>query len=268
MSSGLLVNEENLWIEVCDMSNKIFIKDYNLYYNDFHALKNINLNIYSNKITAIIGTSGSGKSTLLKSINRMNDFIEGCKITGDIVINEKSIYNNTDLVNLRARVGMIFQESNLFPQSIYDNLVFGAKLKGKTNRYDLDMTVEEVLRKVWVWDEIKDSLRQNALQLPLATQQLLCIARILVLQPEILLLDEPTALLDSTASIKIGELINQLKNEYTIILTTNKMLEAVRFSDNTIFMQDGEVVEYNNTETLFRIPADIRTEDYITRRFN
>lgn len=249
------------------MRNKISVNNFNLYYGEFQALKNINLEIQSNKITAFIGPSGCGKSTVLKSFNRMNDLIPDCSITGDIKIDNKSIYEDIDVNLLRAKVGMVFQKSNLFPKSIYDNIAFGPKIQGVKHRSDLDEIVEKSLRSANIWDETKDRLKDSALKMSGGQQQRLCIARALAVSPEILLLDEPTSALDPISTSKIEELVIELKKQYTIVMVTHNMLQAVRISDNSAFFLQGEVVEYNRTETLFSIPSDDRTEAYITGRF-
>ncbi len=249
------------------MKSKVNVKNLDLYYEDFHALKDVNLNIYANKITSFIGPSGCGKSSLLKSINRMNDLSKGCKITGEILLDNIDIYGDIDVNILRRRVGIVFQKSNLFPKSIYENIIFGPKCMGKKNKAELDYIVEKSLRDANIWEETKNRLKDNALRLSGGQQQRLCIARALALEPEVLLMDEPTSALDPVSTAKIEELAIKLKKDYTIIIVTHNMSQAVRISDNTAFFLMGEVVEYNETETLFSIPADQRTEDYITGRF-
>lgn len=249
------------------VNDKINVENFNLYYGDFHALKNVNLNIQSNKITSFIGPSGCGKSTLLRSINRMNDLIPDCSVAGDILVDGVSIYDDIDVDQLRVKVGMVFQKSNLFPKSIYDNIAFGPRIQGIKKKTDLDEIVETSLRNANIWEETKDRLKSNALKLSGGQQQRLCIARALAINPEILLLDEPTSALDPISTSKIEELVIELKKKYTIVMVTHNMLQAVRISDNTAFFLLGEVVEYNKTETLFSIPSDDRTEAYITGRF-
>ncbi len=249
------------------MKSKVNIKNLDLYYNDFHALKDVNLNIYANKITAFIGPSGCGKSSLLKSINRMNDLVGGCNVSGDILLDGESIYGDIEVDILRRRIGMVFQKSNLFPKGIYENIAFGPRCMGVKRKTELDYIVEKSLRDANIWEETKDRLKENALRLSGGQQQRLCIARALALEPEVLLLDEPTSALDPISTGKIEELVINLKKDYTIIMVTHNMLQAVRISDNTAFFLMGEVVEYNDTETLFNIPSDRRTEDYITGRF-
>lgn len=249
------------------MESKIRINNLDVFYGDFHAVKNANLDIQGNKITSFIGPSGCGKSTLLKSMNRMNDLIPNCSTRGDILLDGESVLENPDVDSLRKRVGMVFQQSNLFPQSIYKNMTFGPRLQGITNKSELDEIVEVSLRKAHIWEETKDRLKSNALRLSGGQQQRLCIARALTVNPEVLLLDEPTSALDPVSTSRIEELVMELKQNYTIVMVTHNMLQAVRVSDNTAFFLMGEVVEYNQTETLFAIPSDSRTEDYITGRF-
>ncbi len=247
--------------------SKFSIRDMELYYSGFKALKNVNLEIQPNKVTAFIGPSGCGKSTLLKSMNRMNDLIEGCRITGKIMLDDEDIYGNMNINMLRKRVGMVFQKPNPFPMSIYDNIAFGPRTHGVRSKVKLDGIVEESLRKSAIWDEVKDRLKKSALGLSGGQQQRLCIARALAVEPEVLLMDEPTSALDPISTSKIEDLAIELKKEYTIIIVTHNMQQAVRISDKTAFFLLGEVVEYGNTETLFATPGDKRTEDYITGRF-
>lgn len=247
--------------------DKFEIKNMNLHYGNFHALKNINLNMEANKITAFIGPSGCGKSTLLKSLNRMNDLVEGCKITGSIKLDGEDIYGNMDINNLRKRVGMVFQKANPFPMSIYDNIAFGPRTHGIKNKKQLDQIVEESLRNAAIWDELKDRLKKSALGLSGGQQQRLCIARALAVKPEVLLMDEATSALDPISTGKIEELCLKLKNEYTIIMVTHNMQQAVRISDNTAFFLLGEMVEHGDTDEIFLSPKHKKTEDYITGRF-
>lgn len=249
------------------MENKISVENVNLYYDDFHALKNININIKKNKITAFIGPSGCGKSTLLKSMNRMNDLVSGCRLEGEILLDNVNIYGDMDVNLLRTRVGMVFQKPNVFPMSIYENIAFGPRTQGVKNKRILDAIVEKSLRDANIWNETKDRLKSNAMRLSGGQQQRLCIARALAINPEVLLMDEPTSALDPISTSKIEELVLELKKEYTIVMVTHNMSQAVRVSDNTAFFLMGEVVEYNQTDTLFSIPSDKRTEDYITGRF-
>lgn len=246
---------------------KIEIKDLDLYYGDFHALKNINLDIEANKITAFIGPSGCGKSTLLKSLNRMNDLVEGCRIEGEVTLDGEDIFHNMDVNLLRKRVGMVFQKPNPFPMSIYDNIAYGPRTHGIHNKSQLDDIVEKSLRGAAIWDEVKDRLKKSALGMSGGQQQRLCIARALAVQPDVLLMDEPTSALDPISTSKVEDLALELKKDYTIIMVTHNMQQAARISDNTAFFLLGEVVEYDKTEKLFSMPKDRRTEDYITGRF-
>ena len=247
--------------------DKMTIHDMNLFYGDFQALKNINLDIPENGITAFIGPSGCGKSTLIKSLNRMNDLVEGCRITGDIRLDGQDIYGDIDINNLRKRVGMVFQKPNPFPMSIYDNIAYGPRTHGVRSKVRLDEIVENSLKGAAIWDEVKDRLKTSALGLSGGQQQRLCIARALAVEPEVLLMDEPTSALDPISTAKIEDLATELKNKYTIVMVTHNMQQAARISDKTAFFLLGEVVEYADTEKLFSFPQDKRTEDYITGRF-
>ena len=247
--------------------DKITTTGMDLYYGDFHALKDINMNIPEKEITAFIGPSGCGKSTLLKSINRMNDLVEGCRITGSLKLDDEDIYGNMDVNLLRKRVGMVFQKPNPFPMSVYDNIAYGPRTHGIRSKGKLDQIVEESLRQAAIWDEVKDRLKKSAMGLSGGQQQRLCIARALAVHPEVLLMDEPTSALDPISTSKIEDLALELKKDYTIVMVTHNMQQAVRVSDNTAFFLLGEVVEYGNTEGLFSMPKDKRTEDYITGRF-
>ena len=252
------------------MSNKkdkIVVEGVDLYYSKFHALKNINLKMKEKEITAFIGPSGCGKSTLLKSLNRMNDLVEGCKITGDILLDGEDIFGDMDVNILRKRVGMVFQKPNPFPMSIYDNIAYGPRTHGIRSKAQLDEIVETSLKNAAIWDELKDRLKKSALGLSGGQQQRLCIVRALAVKPEVLLMDEPTSALDPISTSKIEDLAMELKNEYTIIMVTHNMQQAARISDKTAFFLLGEVVEYDETEKLFSTPQDKRTEDYITGRF-
>ena len=247
---------------------KIDIKDMDLFYGSFQALKNVNLEIEPNKITAFIGPSGCGKSSLLKSLNRMNDLVEGCRIEGKILLDGQDIYaKSMDVNTLRKRVGMVFQKPNPFPMSIYDNVAYGPRTHGIHSKARLDEIVEKSLRNAAIWDEVKDRLKKSALGMSGGQQQRLCIARALAVEPEVLLMDEPTSALDPISTSKIEDLAADLKKDYTIVMVTHNMQQAVRISDNTAFFLLGEMIEYNNTEKLFSIPSDKRTEDYITGRF-
>ena len=247
--------------------SKIEIKDVNLFYNDFQALKGINLDIEANEITAFIGPSGCGKSTLLKSLNRMNDLVEECKISGKMLLDGEDIYGNMDVNLLRKRVGMVFQKPNPFPMSIYDNIAFGPRTHGVKSKAKLDDIVEKSLRDAAIWEEVKDRLKKSALGLSGGQQQRLCIARALAVCPEVLLMDEPTSALDPISTAKIEDLALELKKQYTIVMVTHNMQQATRVSDKTVFFLLGEVVEAAPTEQLFSMPKDKRTEDYITGRF-
>ena len=247
--------------------NKFDIKNMNLYYGDFHALKDVNLEIAPKEIIAFIGPSGCGKSTLLKSLNRMNDLVEGCRITGDIRLDGEDIYGDMDVNFLRKRVGMVFQKPNPFPMSIYDNIAYGPRTHGVRSKAKLDDIVEKSLIDAAIWDEVKDRLKKSALGLSGGQQQRLCIARALAVQPEVLLMDEPTSALDPISTLKIEELAMQLKQNYTIVMVTHNMQQAARISDKTAFFLLGEVIESGDTEELFSMPKDKRTEDYITGRF-
>lgn len=246
---------------------KFAIHDMDLYYNTFHALKNINLELPEHQVSAFIGPSGCGKSTLLKSLNRMNDLVEGCKITGDIRLDGEDIYGDMDVNLLRKRVGMVFQKANPFPMSIYDNIAYGPRTHGIRSKAKLDEIVERSLRDAAIWDEVKDRLNKSALGMSGGQQQRLCIARALAVQPEVLLMDEPTSALDPISTSKVEDLVMSLKNDYTIIIVTHNMQQATRVSDRTAFFLLGEVVEYVETEKLFSNPQDKRTEDYISGRF-
>lgn len=248
-------------------NNKITIKDTELYYSDFHALKNINMDIVENEITAFIGPSGCGKSTLLKSLNRMNDLVEGCKITGDIRLDGEDIYGDMDINMLRKRVGMVFQRPNPFPMSVYDNIAYGPRTHGIKSRIALDEIVENSLRGAAAWDDFKDRLKQSALGLSGGQQQRLCIARAIAVEPEVLLMDEPTSALDPISTGKIEELVQELKDKYTVVIVTHNMQQAARISDVTAFFLLGELIEKGKTDQIFSVPKDQRTEDYITGRF-
>lgn len=253
--------------------DKFIVENLDLYYGSFQALKNININIQKNLITAFIGPSGCGKSTFLKTLNRMNDLVEGCKITGNVLLDGNNIYNNgngngnIDVNLLRKRVGMVFQKPNPFPMSIYDNIAFGPRTHGIKSKEKLDEIVEKSLRGGAIWDEVKDRLKKNALELSGGQQQRICIARALAVNPEVILLDEPTSALDPISTSKIEDLVGELKDKYTIIMVTHNMQQATRVSDKTAFFLSGEIIEYGDTDDIFSKPRDKRTEDYITGRF-
>lgn len=247
--------------------DKLTISNMELYYGDFKALKEINLNIQANEITAFIGPSGCGKSTLLKSLNRMNDLVEGCRITGSILLDGEDIYGDMDINLLRKRVGMVFQKPNPFPMSVYDNIAYGPRTHGIHSKAQLDDIVEKSLRDAAIWDELKDRLKKSALGLSGGQQQRLCIARALAVQPEVLLMDEPTSALDPISTSKIEDLAVELKKDYTIVMVTHNMQQAARISDKTAFFLLGEVIEFGETDQIFSMPKNKKTEDYITGRF-
>lgn len=249
------------------MKSKFSVGNMNLHYGTFHALKDIQMEIPANEITAFIGPSGCGKSTFLKSLNRMNDLVEGCKITGSVKLDGEDIYGNIDVNLLRKRVGMVFQNPNPFPISVYDNIAYGPRTHGIHARAKLDEIVERSLKQAAIWDELKDRLKKSALGLSGGQQQRLCIARALAVEPEVILMDEPTSALDPISTSKIEDLVLELKEKYTIIMVTHNMQQATRVSDRTVFFLLGEVIEMDKTEKLFSMPADRRTEDYITGRF-
>ena len=246
---------------------KFLLSDVNLWYNDFQALTNVSMEIMEREITAFIGPSGCGKSTLIKSLNRMNDLIEGCKITGKILLDDEDIYGNMDVNMLRKRVGMVFQKPNPFPMSVYDNIAFGPRTHGIKAKRQLDEIVEKSLQDAAIWDEVKDRLRKSALSLSGGQQQRLCIARALSVEPDVLLMDEPTSALDPISTAKIEDLVLELKKEYTVVIVTHNMQQATRISDKTAFFLLGEVIEFGDTEQIFSMPKDKRCEDYITGRF-
>nr|WP_174721802.1 MULTISPECIES: phosphate ABC transporter ATP-binding protein PstB [Paenibacillus] len=250
------------------MTALIEINRLNLYYDTLHALKNVSLRIPEKAVTAFIGPSGCGKSTLLRTLNRMNDMIPGTRIEGEIIISGTDIYSReVDVETLRKKVGMVFQQPNPFPKSIYDNIAYGPRLHGIRDRKTLDGIVEMSLRSAVLWDEVKDHLKRSAFSLSGGQQQRLCIARALAVNPDILLMDEATSALDPISTLKIEELVQDLKSRYTIVMVTHNMHQAARISDQTVFFLNGEVVEYDETEKLFSNPSDKRTEDYISGRF-
>ena len=247
--------------------SKISVKNLDLWYGDFQALKNINMDIEANQVTAFIGPSGCGKSTFLKCLNRMNDLVEGCRITGEISLDGVNINSKIDVNQLRKRVGMVFQKPNPFPMSVYDNIAFGPKTHGVKDKKELDQIVEKALKGAALWDEVKDRLNKSALGLSGGQQQRLCIARALAVDPEVLLMDEPTSALDPISTSKIEDLVLELKKKYTIIIVTHNMQQAARISDMTAFFLLGDLIEYNKTDKLFSMPDNKKTEDYITGRF-
>jgi len=243
------------------------LRNVDLWYNDFQALLDVSMDIEANAITAFIGPSGCGKSTLIKSLNRMNDLIEGCKITGELLLDGEDIYGDIDINILRKRVGMVFQKPNPFPMSIYDNIAFGPKTHGIKSKYKLDDIVEKALSDAAIWDEVKDRLKKSALSLSGGQQQRLCIARALSVSPDVLLMDEPTSALDPISTSKIEDLVTELKQQYTVVIVTHNMQQAARISDYTAFFLLGEMVEFGDSEQVFSMPKDKRCEDYITGRF-
>ncbi len=246
---------------------KIRVDDMHLHYGDYHALRGVSISFSDREITALIGPSGCGKSTLLKSLNRMNDLVDGCRIQGRVLLDGQDVYGSMDVNLLRRRVGMVFQKPNPFPMSVYDNIAYGPRTHGVKDRRRLDEIVEKSLRDAAIWDEVKDRLKKSALGLSGGQQQRLCIARALAVEPEVLLMDEPTSALDPISTAKIEELAVQLKGQYTIVMVTHNMQQAVRVSDRTAFFLLGELVEFGGTDELFSMPQDKRTEDYITGRF-
>ena len=246
---------------------KLSISDLDLFYGNNQALKKINMNIKERKVTALIGPSGCGKSTFLRCLNRMNDLIDNVKIKGKVEVDGEDIYTSEDVINLRTKVGMVFQKPNPFPMSIYDNVAYGPRTHGIKDKKELDKIVEESLKGAAIWDEVKDRLKSSALGLSGGQQQRICIARAIAMKPEVILMDEPTSALDPISTAKVEELIEDLKDDYTIVIVTHNMQQAARVSDDTAFFLNGEVVEYRDTKTMFTNPEDKRTEDYITGRF-
>ena len=260
-------NSSGIFTAAGSDDNKFEISHLNLHYGAFHALKDINMNIKKNQITAFIGPSGCGKSTFLKTLNRMNDLVDNVTIDGDVRLDGKNIFTDMDDITLRHRVGMVFQQPNPFPKSVYDNIAYGPRLFGVHKKADLDIIVERALKQAAIWDEVKDRLKKSALGVSGGQQHRFCIARTLAVEPEVILMDEPTSALDPISTSKIEDLVLELKDNYTIIMVTHNMQQATRVADNTAFFLLGEVVEYAETEKMFSKPADKRTEDYITGRF-
>jgi phosphate transport system ATP-binding protein len=246
---------------------QISVKDFNLFYGEKQALYSLSLDIQKKEVTALIGPSGCGKSTFLRSLNRMNDLIDGVNISGEIIIDNEDIYRSNDVIRLRTKVGMVFQKPNLFPMSIYDNVAYGPRAQGIKNKKELNNIVEESLRGAAIWDEVKDRLKTSALGLSGGQQQRVCIARAIAMKPEIILMDEPTSALDPISTLKVEELIAHMKKDYTIVIVTHNMQQAARVSDKTAFFLNGEIIEYDTTDKIFSTPNDKRTEDYITGRF-
>lgn len=258
---------EEMTKAIQEHDDKITVKDLDLYYGSFQALKKINLTIKKNEITALIGPSGCGKSTFLKTLNRMNDLEKGVKIEGDVRLDGKDIFKDMDAIELRKRVGMVFQQPNPFPKSVYDNVAYGPRINGIKNKAKLDEIVERSLKQAAIWDELKDRLKKSALGLSGGQQQRLCIARTLAVEPEVILMDEPTSALDPISTSKIEDLATELKQHYTIVIVTHNMQQAVRISDKTAFFLLGEMIEFGVTEQIFSNPKDPKTEQYITGRF-
>ncbi len=261
------VNSSETFTAAGSDDNKFEISHLNLHYGAFHALKDINMNIKKNQITAFIGPSGCGKSTFLKTLNRMNDLVDNVTIDGDVRLDGNNIFTDMDDITLRHRVGMVFQQPNPFPKSVYDNIAYGPRLFGVHKKADLDIIVERALKQAAIWDEVKDRLKKSALGLSGGQQQRLCIARTLAVEPEVILMDEPTSALDPISTSRIEDLAIELKDKYTIVMVTHNMQQATRISDNTAFFLLGEMIEYGNTEQLFSMPKNKKTEDYITGRF-
>ena len=261
------MKEELSLMKRAEGTAKISVKDLNLFYGDKQALYNVSLDIEEKKVTALIGPSGCGKSTFLRTINRMNDLIDGVKINGDVVIDNEDVYKSSDVIKLRTKVGMVFQKPNLFPMSIFDNVAYGPRAQGIKNRKELNKIVEESLRGAAIWDEVKDRLKSSALGLSGGQQQRICIARAIAMKPDVILMDEPTSALDPISTLKVEELIAQMKKEYTIVIVTHNMQQAARVSEKTAFFLNGEIVEYDITNNVFSNPKDQRTEDYVTGRF-
>mgnify|MGYP001111019773 FL=1 len=248
-------------------NTKISVRNLELFYGDNKALKNINIDIGANEVTALIGPSGCGKSTFLRTLNRMNDLIDNVKITGEIKLDGLDIYKNDDVIELRTKVGMVFQKPNLFPMSIYDNVAYGPRVHGIKDKKQLDKIVEESLKGAAIWEEVKDRLKSSALGLSGGQQQRVCIARTIALQPDVILMDEPTSALDPISTLKVEELIEEMKEKFTVVIVTHNMQQAARISDKTAFFLSGDLVEFEDTKTVFTNPKDQRTEDYITGRF-
>lgn len=271
MERGEIAIKQNqtgkLFSQIEEGTTKISVKDLNLFYGEKQALFGVYLDIYEKQVTALIGPSGCGKSTFLRTLNRMNDLIDGVRIIGDVEIEHENIYRTNDVIKLRTKVGMVFQKPNLFPMSIYDNVAYGPRMQGIKNKKELNKIVEESLRGAAIWDEVKDRLKTSALGLSGGQQQRVCIARAIAMKPEVILMDEPTSALDPISTLKVEELISNMKKDYTIVIVTHNMQQAARISDKTAFFLNGEVIEYDDTDKIFSTPIDQRTEDYVTGRF-
>ncbi|MEH7381248.1 phosphate ABC transporter ATP-binding protein PstB [Bacillus sp. JJ1533] len=266
-TNGIKVKLNNSTQKQPDKEVKISVRDLNLFYGEKQALYSISLDIHANEVTALIGPSGCGKSTFIRTLNRMNDLIDSVKIGGNITIDNEDIYKTTDVIKLRTKVGMVFQKANLFPMSIYDNVAYGPRMQGIKNKKELNEIVESSLRGAAIWDEVKDRLKTSALGLSGGQQQRICIARAIAMKPDVILMDEPTSALDPISTLKVEELIEKMKKDYTIVIVTHNMQQAARVSDKTAFFLNGEVIEYDETNKIFSVPSDQRTEDYITGRF-
>lgn len=266
-TKGIKVRLNNSLMKQPEKEVKISVRNLDLFYGEKQALYSISLDILENEVTALIGPSGCGKSTFLRTLNRMNDLIDGVKINGTITIDNEDIYKSTDVIKLRTRVGMVFQKANLFPMSIFDNVAYGPRMQGIKNKKELNEIVESSLRGAAIWDEVKDRLKTSALGLSGGQQQRICIARAIAMKPDVILMDEPTSALDPISTLKVEELIENMKKDYTIVIVTHNMQQAARVSDKTAFFLSGEVVEYDETNKIFSVPSDQRTEDYITGRF-